>query len=180
MSKNFKSGSIWWFWLVKCLIYHLLYVDACLLIPWSVFVNCIQVCIGQEILQCDAWRKLSSAYGQYERRGGIRVVLNMVNIQEFLIDWSIPGVDPRDLYQYRSKSMNNISFLCWVTVTMERNLNLVYIVVGLVIALFSVLEKERPPQKELNGIEWSLLIGKPLYRRFCLPASVIFHGKENL
>ncbi|KAG6783378.1 hypothetical protein POTOM_012825 [Populus tomentosa] len=49
--------------------------------------------------------------------------------------------------------MNNISFLCWVTVTMERNLNLVYIVVGLVIALFSVLEKERPPQKELNGIE---------------------------
>lgn len=51
---------------------------------------------------------------------------------------------------------------------------------GLVIALFSVLEKERPPQKELNGIQWSLLIGKPLYRRFCLPASVIFHGKENL
>ncbi|KAG6783381.1 hypothetical protein POTOM_012828 [Populus tomentosa] len=51
--------------------------------------------------------------------------------------------------------MNNISFLCWVTVTMERNLNLVYIVVGLVIALFSVLEKERPPQKELNGIEWN-------------------------
>jgi len=76
--------------------------------------------------------------------------------------------------------MNNISFLCCVTVTMERNLNLVYIVVGLVIALFSVLEKERPPQKELNGIQWSLLIGKPLYRRFCLPASVIFHGKENL
>lgn len=76
--------------------------------------------------------------------------------------------------------MNNISFLCWVTVTMERNLNLVYIVEGLVIALFSVLEKERPPQKELNGIEWSLLTGKPLYRRFCLPASVIFLGKENL